>query len=449
MTFKIDEQTLQDLEVNPVIHSEKSVFDYYNVVKTIKGRKRLLEMLNAPTNSKSLIQRRVESLRFFIDNNLSFDITNRQIDFIETYMDSNILILKNTFVDSTIQKIKNKLTDPEDYYILSSGIKNILYTFRSLFHFSNSIKSLDPPSYLNELIDQLLAFCAKKPLSTNLQEVDILKKTDKIKLNEEHIFEYDGIFRKQLKDELKSAIDIISEIDVLMGLAEVARNRNLCLPNFTESAVFKLEINEFYHPFLKNPIKNNFSLQEKNVCFLSGPNMAGKSTFLKSLSLCIYLAHIGFPIPAKSIELSVFNGMMTSINLSDNVNKGYSHFLSEVKRVKKATEWVLENDKFFVVFDELFKGTNVKDAYEASTLIIKSLSKIKNSFFIISTHLIEIVNEIQSCSNISYKQLEVELEGSNPIYTFKVNNGVSSKRLGMLIVQNEGILEILEKINSQ
>jgi len=158
------------------------------------------------------------------------------------------------------------------------------------------------------------------------------------------------------------------------------------------------------------------------------------------------LAHIGFPVPAASVKTSVFNGLFTTINLSDDLNLGYSHFLNEVKRVKEAALQLQKGGMYFIVFDELFKGTNVKDAFDASLLIIKALAKIKSSVFIISTHLLEIADKIKTEDNISFQFLKTTVKDNKPIFNYQLEQGVSKNRLGMTIVKNEGIIDILSQI---
>lgn len=106
--------------------------------------------------------------------------------------------------------------------------------------------------------------------------------------------------------------------------------------------------------------------------------MSGKSTFLKTIGLHIYLAHLGFPVPAKKLKISIFDGLFTTINLADNLNLGYSHFYSEVKKVKDIVLKINSKKNLIVIFDELFRGTNVKDAYDASLIIISTLAKIRD-----------------------------------------------------------------------
>jgi len=175
--------------------------------------------------------------------------------------------------------------------------------------------------------------------------------------------------------------------------------------------------------------------------------MAGKSTFLKSVGLCCYLAHLGFPVPASKMETSVFSGLITTINLSDDVTKGYSHFYSEVKRVKNTALSIKEKKKILAIFDELFRGTNVKDAYDASLMITSAFAKIKQCAFFISTHIVEIAEELKNEGNIVFKYFESDVVNETPIYSYKLVNGVSAERHGLRIVKNEKIVEILEGIH--
>ncbi|HZL09370.1 MAG TPA: hypothetical protein VFC65_05185 [Prolixibacteraceae bacterium] len=101
----------------------------------------------------------------------------------------------------------------------------------------------------------------------------------------------------------------------------------------------------------------------------------------------------------------------------------------------------------FVIFDELFRGTNVKDAFDASLLIIKSFAKIKNCTFYISTHITEVAEEIKNINRIQFMYFDSELIEDNPIYTYKLLSGISHERLGMLIVKNEKIIDILNSIS--
>jgi len=198
-----------------------------------------------------------------------------------------------------------------------------------------------------------------------------------------------------------------------------AKKYKLGFPVLIETAKPGLKIEGFFHPFIKNPVKNDIEISHENLCFVSGANMAGKSTFLKTIGLCIYLSHTGFPVPAKTMKTSVFNGLYSTINISDNINKGYSHYYSEVKRVKDIALLIKEKKRIFVIFDELFRGTNVKDAYDATLLVVKGFSGIRNSLFFVSTQIVEVGQELSSSDKIVFKCFKSALEGEKPVYNYK------------------------------
>jgi DNA mismatch repair ATPase MutS len=177
--------------------------------------------------------------------------------------------------------------------------------------------------------------------------------------------------------------------------------------------------------------------------------MAGKSTYLKSFGISVYLAHLGFPIPAKSIETSIFNGLLTTINMSDNINKGYSHYYNEVLRVKYVAEQINRLKNIVVIFDELFRGTNVIDAYEASLSVISAFAKIKMSLFAISTHIMEVAEKLKLNDSIYFKFFEIKINEGIPQYTYKLKDGVTDERIGMYILTKEKVIETITKTISR
>ena len=240
-------------------------------------------------------------------------------------------------------------------------------------------------------------------------------------------------------------LQIVYELDAYQNVASVAKQNGFGFATYLASQSVKLEFEGLFHPKINNPVKNNLSLREdKNVIFLSGSNMSGKSSFLKSLGLSIYLSQIGFPVPAKAMVTSGFGGLVTTINLSDNIESGYSHFFSEVQRIKLIAENLVESEKMVVILDELFRGTNVKDAFDASLATISALSTIKNSFFLISTHIVELVPELKKHKNISFMYLETEFKNDHPNFTYQLKEGVSEEKVGMFIIKNERIINIIE-----
>ena len=161
-------------------------------------------------------------------------------------------------------------------------------------------------------------------------------------------------------------------------------------------------------------------------------NMAGKSTFMKSFGITVFLAHIGFPVPASAMEFTVLDGIYTIINLPDNINMGYSHFYAEVLRVKKVAGEAAGGGKFFVIFDELFRGMNVKDVYDATVVIMEAFSVCKRSIFVISTHIIEAGETLgERCPGMQLLYLPTGMCGSKPVYTYRLTKDITGNRHGM------------------
>ena len=171
--------------------------------------------------------------------------------------------------------------------------------------------------------------------------------------------------------------------------------------------------------------------------------MAGKSTLMKSVGIGCYLAHMGFPVAAAKMEFSVREGLYTSINVADNIGLGYSHFYAEVVRVKQAAEAAASGKRLLLMFDELFKGTNVKDAYDGTLAVTEGFSDYQECLFIVSTHIIEVGEALKSRHNVHFVYMPTVMDGAYPRYTYQLQEGITEDRQGMMIIRNEGILELL------
>ncbi len=207
-------------------------------------------------------------------------------------------------------------------------------------------------------------------------------------------------------------------------------------PSFEETG-FSME--GIYHPLIKNPVRNDLKA-DKNVILLTGPNMSGKSTLLKAVSLCVYLGHQGLAVPASKANMPYFSTISVAINLTDSIVSGYSHFMSEIITLKNVVREAAENKKCFAVFDELFRGTNIEDALEISTATIKGLVRFTNSLFIISTHLHQLrdIEEIKN-NQVTTCFIECELNNNIPAFTYKLKDGWSDLKLGRILFEREGL----------
>lgn len=441
MIFELDKQTTRDLEIFGNEKAPNSVFSFYNFTMTTGGKKCLNELMRFPMNDIDKIQQRRDTIKFIHDVAFGLAINATQFEFIEHYLNLNISPLRNNFLDAYIGSISYYLKQDNNYYIIQSGVKQLIVLFRHLDKIIRSLSNYQLPVEIEAQVQQI----------SNLLECQDMKEifTSKERISCVTLNRLDGLFRKKYKGEVLNIIRIVYFLDACIAVAWAAREKKLSFPEYITFSKPMLLIEGLFHPLLENAIPYNVDADEtKNLCFLTGPNMAGKSTFMKAMGLSVYLAHLGFPVPATKMKTTVFNGIISTINLSDDRNLGYSHFYSEVKRVKETAIKIKQKGNFLVIFDELFRGTNVKDAYDASLIIIQSFAKISNSAFFISTHITEIADQLKDNENIQFRYFDSQLENDRPIYNYKLLNGVSHERLGMLIIKNERIIDILNSITA-
>ncbi|QJD96637.1 DNA mismatch repair protein [Mucilaginibacter robiniae] len=444
MAFDVDQQTRNDLAITAAYGDTASIMSLFKP-RTLGGRLVLADWFDAPLHDANLINERLEFIRYLQQTGTEASFHKDDLDFIEHYLKQDNYPQKVSSYQAVKSYAQHLLKPSAEYYVITRGIQlllNLISTLNQYFatfevqHHSPAI-GLRYKTFLNETLSQP-NFAAIMPLL-------ILKK-----LNALQIQECDYVFRYQGREAIKTLLNMVYQLDVFSAVAHTAEQLNFSYPIIKSDADSCLILNGLFHPLIKSPIRNDITFNaEHNVCFVTGANMAGKSTLLKSIAVCVLLVHIGFPVPATSMQTSVFNGLITTINLADNLVQGYSHFYSEVIRVKQVAQKIKQRGKLVVVFDELFRGTNVKDAYDSSLAIIQAFAKIRNCIFIISTHITEVAYELKKLNNISFRYMETKMQEGVPTYSYQLQNGITDERLGYWIVQNEKIIEIIENSSPQ
>jgi DNA mismatch repair ATPase MutS len=259
------------------------------------------------------------------------------------------------------------------------------------------------------------------------------------------LFRTDHLLRNALHRPMNELLEFMYKLDLFLAVGAVGRRNGWTYATALPAQSYVLEIEDFRHPAISKAVGNTLSMdQNSNVLFLTGANMAGKSTLMKSFGIAVYLAHMGFPVPVKDMRFSVKDGIITSINVPDDLNKGFSHFYAEVLRVKQVASLVKDRHNILVIFDELFKGTNVKDAYDATLSVTEAFSTFRNCHYIISTHIIEVGETLRKqCANMQFRFMPTVMEGNTPRYPYIMKEGITVDRHGMTIIENEKIMEIM------
>ncbi|WP_121811264.1 MutS-related protein [Mucilaginibacter kameinonensis] len=435
-----DKQTLDDLNI-PGRHKNNSVARIFDETITPGGAKLLDEMFRNPLTNEAQINERSGIFEYFTARSYSFPVQEEEFSMMEEYLHSggsrNILaVSKNLLVKKVLQAAAK-----DDSF--DSLKKALTVTVSALRKFQGFIWGMDDDG--GPFSQTLSAFKAilGNSLLLAIEEDNISPEISLAKL-----ITYDRLLRGVLSAQMAELISLIYRLDVYIAVAAVAARNGFCYPEALPSESNRLHISGLRHPGIRNAVGNKLASDTgSNVVFLTGANMAGKSTLMKAAGIAFYLAHMGFPVAADEMVFSVKDGLYSSINVPDNIGLGYSHFYAEILRVKKVAEDVAAGRTLLVIFDELFKGTNVKDAYDATLAISEAFAENRNSFFIISTHITEVGEELRSrCANFQFAYLPTVMEASKPTYSYRLKEGITADRHGMTIIENEGILDLINEI---
>lgn len=439
--MRIDKQTLRDLGIFTAEEDGFSVFELIDKTKTTGGKYRLRDMMLNPPDGLTKLKKQQDTLKYLAEKkqNLILPFSDFQMKSLETYLSTNIDIITNT---GFLQSIRFCLTDIQAFRYLKNSIFEAVNFIDGYYRFLGETNK-ELPDILKK------AYSSLESLQKDNDFLDV-----KLLLNKKNkapfykILHADRIIRTSLKKHIRQLILWYYDLDALLSMAKSTLELRFQFPEFTdyEEPLFIAE--GLYHPLLKNAVPVNIKLnKEANFIFLTGPNMSGKTTFLKAASLAVYLAHLGMGVPAVYAKMNYFDTLLTSLNITDSIFTGYSFFYSEVKRIKQLAESLSKGERIFAVFDELFRGTNIKDAYDASIMIISGLALWNKSIFVLSSHLWEIWDDIKKYDNIKSLYFESEIVDNKPVFNYKLLPGVSNMRLGMYIIENEQIIDKLKQNN--
>ncbi len=438
--MEIDKTTLADLVIFDR-EDEFSVFNKINFTVTSRGKDQLKKNIGSPLPNIESIKNVQQTLLYILARKEKWPtiISNGTVMVVERFYETNIDPIP----------VKPNAFDAFSYKILHShDFSLVKYSVSHCFDFIKGMKMAvavflqnDTPQPLKKQLEE-----AKKMLDKEALNIITENKTS-ADLPAAQMLELAHFIRHKYKHKILDLLTIFGKLDAWYGMAMAVEKYKLTMPSFIEDSLPSLEADNLYHLMLQDPVSYNVQLnQSKNFLFLTGANMAGKSTFIKACGTAVYLAHTGMGVPAEQMKLSFFDGILSNINVIDNIAKGESYFFNEVQRIKATVQKVSDGKKWLILIDELFKGTNVQDAMKCSSTVIEGLLKIKNSIFILSTHLYEIGDDLKKHPNIVFNYFETAVEDDLLSFSYQLKEGISHDRLGYLILKNEGVVKMLEDI---
>ncbi|MEP7238467.1 MAG: DNA mismatch repair protein MutS [Ferruginibacter sp.] len=438
--MEIDKTTLADLLMFNS-GEDMSVFGKLDLCSTAHGSEQLKINFSTALKTREEIVAVQQTLQLIIKKQQQWptQISNGTVMVVEKYFDSQISLIPPH--PSSIEAYSYKLLHGPDYALVTYSAKHCFDFIKGFQQLLKLFAGEDTPAPLKKVLAAIERIINKDQFKI----VEKYKNPDE--LSSAQTLELAHFIRYGYKHNMLDLVVLYAKIDAWYGMACAVQKYKLIFPGFVETEQPVIEAIGLYHLLVQEPVAYDVVLnQQTNFLFLTGANMAGKSTFIKSVGASVFLAHIGMGVPAQQMKLSLFDGMLSNINVVDNISKGESYFYNEVQRIKATITKISDGKKWLILIDELFKGTNVQDAMKCSITVIEGLLKMKNSLFILSTHLYEIGEELKKYPNIDFKYFETAVINDQLHFPYQLKDGISNDRLGYLILKREGVVEMLEKM---
>lgn len=436
----VDKITLNDLAI---FHAEEeySIFHRLNFTQTHVGKDWLRRFFSEPLSDLEKIRGTQRILRTLLARGDEWpkEITNGTMLVMDKFFDYQLDDIPGTL--SKVSAFSYRMFHSGDYSMIRYSVRHFADFYRGLKILLGIFAGTELPPKLATYLDRIAAKLREEPLAI----LAAIPAGHKLTIQENLYFAY--YLRGAHKSTTLELIDIFGRLEAWHSMARAMRHFGLQFPEFVEGSQPKLRAEGLYHVLLPKPVAYQLVMDPtQNFVFLTGANMAGKSTLIKAVGSSVYLAHLGMGVPAASMTLTLFDGLLSNINVEDNIIRGESYFYNEVQRIKNTILKINDGRKWLVLIDELFKGTNVQDAMKCSLTVIKGLVKMPNSLFILSTHLYEIGEELKVYPNIAFKYFETEVENDQLSFSYQLREGISNDRIGYVILKREKVVELLENL---
>ena len=326
-----------------------------------------------------------------------------------------------------------------------TGIKNLKIGFNKVFGYFIEVSK----SNLN-LITPEMGYIRKQTIANGERFITPLlkEKEDLILTSEEKIIELEYNLFIEIRDKVKEYIPnlqeiskVISEIDVIQSFAFISEKYSYVRPKLNNK--HEIKVIDSRHPVVEKVIKDSYVendiIMDKNtnILLITGPNMAGKSTYMRQLGIITIMAQIGCFVPAKEANLPIFDKIFTRIGASDDLVSGESTFMVEMIEASNAIKNATENS--LILFDELGRGTATFDGMSLAQAILEYIHDHIGCKTLFSTHYHELTDLEKNLKKLKNKHVSAEEKDGNIIFLHKVKDGSVDKSYGINVAKLAGL----------
>ncbi len=421
---------------------KSSLVDTEEIFKLIANSKN--KLLNVKENLSAQIIATGEKVIQLISDSISEDPPN-------TIHEGDII---KPEYNKELSEIKQAMTDGKDWIknlqtreIARTGISSLKVRFNRVFGYyieiskANAVKAPEDYTRKQTLVN------AERFITPELKEWE-----DKILNAEEKVIALEYKIFQEIRDEIAKHItelqkitDKVSLIDALSNFAELARINRYVKPEIVNGKG-ELTIKKGRHPVIEEIsdepfISNDTELDNKNneLIILTGPNMSGKSTYIRQVALITLIAQIGSFVPAEKMEWSVVDRIFTRIGASDNLTKGESTFLVEMNETANILNNATENS--LIILDEVGRGTSTYDGVAIAWAIVEFIHEKIKAKTLFATHYHELIQLEESLPRVKNYNVLVKEEGGKVIFLRKIGKGGTDESYGIHVAQMAGVPE--------
>lgn len=353
-----------------------------------------------------------------------------------------------------VDRLRNAKTDGKQWLAEleakekeSTGIKNLRIKYNKVFGYylevTNSYKDLVPETYIRK---QTLAN-AERYITPELKELE-----DTILGAEERLVQLEFELFRQIRNEVAKNVGriqrtarCIAKIDAFVSLAVVASNNHYCKPNINEDGI--IDIKNGRHPVVEKMIDHDLFIDNDTyldegshrIAIITGPNMAGKSTYMRQSALIVLMAQIGSFVPAMSANIGIVDRIFTRVGASDDLASGQSTFMVEMNEVANILRNATKNS--LLILDEIGRGTSTFDGLSIAWAVVEHISNpnLLGAKTLFATHyheLTELEGKIDSVNNYC---IAVKEQGEDIVFLRKIKKGGADKSYGIQVAKLAGV----------
>lgn len=342
---------------------------------------------------------------------------------------------------------KDKIKKMERNERLKTGISNLKIGYNKVFGYYIEISKSNLSKVPENYVRKQTLVNSERFITDELKEFEnkVLRAKEAVEQLEKELFSQVCLEIQRYLHEIQTNAFILSKIDVIASLTLCALENNYVRPSFSDSIILEGSRHPIVERFEKNFMKNDLKMDSENkFMILTGPNMSGKSTFIRQIALTVIMAQIGSFVPADKAVLPIFDRVFTRIGARDDVSSGKSTFLVEMSETALILRYATE--KSLIILDEVGRGTSTFDGISIAWAVSEYFYKVLNPYVIFATHYTELTELANLYKGIFNKTFLVKKDRDNIIFLHKLVDGISEGSYGIEVAKIAGIDdEIIER----